>query len=541
LIPDLNLAINEQTGALSKQSTEVGELINNYKDLAMVKAAEEKYTELLKTRIDAEIQLNSLTEERNNLEKELNYSELEEKQVRYMELRRKARLSLSNEEKKFLKDNKGLMDEFVKATDRLMPYNEQIRELTKELENLSSTTESVEQFISESFKSSATYLDGFSEKYKKLLDQQTQAEIGTLEDRQKQINKIYDQTSKELDKQLRAEERAFAKSQQKRVEEVQKAQEKELKELEKSHKAKLDLLNKEYLQKIKTVDEDRYRELKKIQDEIDAIEAQQEAEDRALQAREEAEKRAELQARVESAKTIEERMEAQKELQKHDERVAKERLKSERTLQKNILKQQKETINKSFDEKVNAIKEEQKKEQEKLAEQLKNEKENISERYKLRLEALKEEQELERDAFRDRQNEYKEYLREQKELAIANSKAIYEEDLARFKMNQALKYEETISSEAQMRRAIQEHAYKNMQPGTARDTILRTSDLEEMLKYYNPSSTIRSSVPQSQSIDYSMIETAMSKAVKNLNLSVTINNKVLGEIVDEHIRRNLRR
>ena len=78
------------------------------------------------------------------------------------------------------------------------------------------------------------------------------------------------------------------------------------------HKKKLDLLNEEYLQRIKAVDEDRYKELKKIQDEIDAIEAQQEAEDRALQAREDAEKRAELQARVESAKTIEERMEAQK-------------------------------------------------------------------------------------------------------------------------------------------------------------------------------------------------------------------------------------
>ncbi len=234
-------------------------------------------------------------------------------------------------------------------------------------------------------------------------------------------------------------------------------------------------------------------------------------------------------------------MEAQKELQRHDERVARERLKGERNLQKDILKQQKETINKGFDEKVNAIKKEQKKEQEKLAEQLKNEKEAIAERYKLRLEALKEEQELEKDAFRDRQNEYKEYLREQKELAIANSKEIYEADLAKFKMNQALKYEETVSSEAQMRKAIQEYAYKNMQPGTARDTILRTNDLEEMLKYYNPSSAIRSSVPQSQPIDYSMIESAMSKAVKKLNLSVTVNNKVLGEIIDEHIRRNLRR
>ena len=383
---------------LSRQRGEIEELIERYKEYALTKAAEDKYTELLKARIDAEIKLNDLMEDRNRLEQELDYEALGDKMNKYLELRNQGYLRLSKEERQFIKDNAGIVDAWAKASQKLIPYTQQINELTKELENLSSTTEGVEKFISESFKLSAEYLDGFSAKYKKYLDEQAQAEIGTLEDKQKQINRIYSETSKELEKRLRAEERAFAKSQEKRVEEVQKAQQKELKEVEKSYKRKLELLNEEYLQKIKAVDEDRYKELK-VQDQIDTIDAQQEAEERALKAREEAEEKAELKARIENAKTVEERLEAQKELRRYEERLARERLKEERSLQKDILKEQIDTINKSYDEKIKAIEAEQKAEQEKLAEQLKTKK-NINERYKLKLEALREEQELERDALR---------------------------------------------------------------------------------------------------------------------------------------------
>jgi len=113
--------------------------------------------------------------------------------------------------------------------------------------------------------------------------------------------------------------------------------------------------------------------------------------------------------------------------------------------------------------------------------------------------------------------------------------------------------EEALSSEEQMKKIIRDYAsiqlgkmrvnrsLYNEEEAEKMKKILNTDDLNEMLKYYNPSSAIRSSVPQIQAIDYSMIEDAMSRAVKKLNLTVTVNNKVLGEIVDEHIRRNLRR
>lgn len=537
-IPSLNLKINEQTGALNKQKDEIAGLIEKTKEYYLVQAAEKNYGAIAEQRANAEMELNRLYGERNMKESQL------------VQLRRQL-LSLGGiegvdapawEEKKQSIDDTNSSVEKLKT--EIQALNSEITEQGDVLTESDRQWKANEEYIkryTNSLQGAQGAFGDFTTKYQRALDEQTEAEVGTLQDRQKKISKIYEQTSRELDKQLKAEERTFTKSQQKRVEEVQKAQEQELKELEKNQKVKLDLLNEEYLQKIKAVDEDRYKELKKVQDEIDAIDNQQEAEDRALQAREDAEKKAELQSRVESAKTIEERMEAQKELQKHEERVAKERLKSERGLQKDVLKQQKDTINESFNEKVKAIEAEQKKEQEKLDDQLKNEKEAVSERYKLKLEALKEEQELEKDAFRDRQTEYKDYLREQKELAIANSKDIYEADLAKFKLNQALKYEETVSSEAQMKKAIQEHAYKNMQPGTARDTILRTGDLEEMIKYYNPSSAIKSSVPQATGINYSLIEDAMASALKKLNLSVKIDKREIGQVIDERINQNLRR
>lgn len=534
-VPDLNLSIDEQTGLLNKQREEVEKLLAKRIELSTVEALQGQLSTIALDRYNQEQALNDLLDARAIKEREL--------------------VSLQEE----IAKNKGynawdssdgkirwLVDaeKDIENVKSALEANEILVEEAKvKLNDLTSSYQKALDYIGDHsvIDTSAKALIEFGDKFSKALEAQTQAEIGTLEDRQKKISKIYDETSKELDKQLRAEERAFAKSQQKRVEEVQKAQEKELSEVEKVHKAKLELLNEEYLEKIKTVDEDRYKELKKVQDEIDAIDNQQEAEDRALKAREDAEKKAELQARVESAKTIEERMDAQKELQKHEERVAKERLKEERGLQKDILKQQKETINDGFDEKVKAIEAEQKKEQEKLADQLKNEKDAVSERYNLKLEVLKEEQELEKDALRERQAEYKDYLREQRELAIANSTTIYEEDLAKFKMNQALKEGEITSVEAQMKSAIQKYAYFSMQPGIDRDTVLKSTDLEEMLKYYNPSGAIKTSVPQSTVLDYSLLEEIVTRGMKKADIKIYLDRKLVGNFVEDKVNGMIRR
>lgn len=534
-MPALNLALDEQALKVNKSAKEVERLLQAEIELSTVKALQGQLTDIALDRYNQEQALNDLLEAQILKEKEL--KDLQD------EINRNAGYNAwetSEGKIRWLVDAK---KDIKRVNEELDLNRTKIDEAKEKVEELTMQYRNALDYIGDHsvITTASNAIEEFGEKLSKTLKEQENIEIGSLEDRQKNIRKIYEETGKELDKQLRAEEREFRKSQQRRVEEVQKAQQAELKEIEKAHKTKIDLINKEYLEKIKTVDEDRYKELKRIQDELDAIDAQQEAEDRALEAREEAEKKAELQLRVEQAKTVEERMDAQKELQRYEERVARNRLKEERTLQKNILNEQKDTINKSYDEKIKSIEAEQKAEQDKLNEQFAREKEALEERYKLKLEALKDEQELERDALKGRQTEYKNFLREQRELAIANSKEIYEADLAEFKMAQALKYEEVMSSEEQMKRAIQEYAYKNMQPGPTRDKVLRSNDLNEMLQHYNPSSALQSSAPQTASIDYGLVEDAMSRALRNLNLSIKLDKRTLGQVIDERINYNLRR
>lgn len=538
IMPDLNLVLDENTWLLNKNTKEVNDLIDANLELQRVQLAGKRIAETELNIISIEKEIAALKEKGDVLRDEIEtYKEIEKQASAAANQwdRPSASSILSGNYQKEIKIR----------TDLLKENQEQVDNLNISLEKLTGEYETYMDYIGDhtALDEVTKSLDGFAEKYKKVLDAQTSAEIGSLEDRQNKIRKVYDQAAKELEKQLRAEEKAFTKSQEKRVEEVQKAQEKELDALEKAHKEKLKLIDNEYMAKLKIVDEDRYRELKKIQDQIDDIDAQQEAEDRALQARENAEKEAEIKARIESAKTIEERMDALKELQEHEEKVSRERLKEERSLQKDILKQQKETINDTFDEKVKAIEEEKKKEQEKLEEQLKNEKEAINERYKLKVEAIKEEQDLERDAFKDRQNEYKEFLKEQKDLALENAKEIYEEDLAKFKLNQALKYDEVVSSEEQIKKVMKDYAYSLMRDGqiaTGR-AILDAKSIDEMMKYYNPSTAVKSSVPQTTySIDYSLIENAMTNAMKKLNLTIQIDKKTLGQVIDERISYNIR-
>ena len=108
-------------------------------------------------------------------------------------------------------------------------------------------------------------------------------------------------------------------------------------------------------------------------------------------------------------------------------------------------------------------------------------------------------------------------------------------------MYQALKYKEATSSEEQMKKAIQEYAYNYLPPGQTRDTLLRSNDLSEMLKYYNPTAMLKSSVAQTTvSIDYNMIEIAMTNALKKLNLAVQLDKRAIGQIVDTRIYQNIK-
>lgn len=536
-LPELNLQINEQTWLLNKQKEEIEGVINKTKEYYLVQAAEKNYTKIAEERARAEIEIIALQDEKN-----MKVSQL-------LELRRQlvAIGGIEGREAEAWDPKKHKIDSLNESINRLKndigAVSSELFDWNKVFYDSEEAWRRNEEYIkrySETLKGASVDLDTFGQKYKQALEEQTVMEVGTLEDRQKQINRIYDASSKELEKRLRDEERAFTKSQENRTEAVEKAQEKELKAAEKAYNKKLELINKEYLEKLKLTDEERYKELTAIQEDIDRIDNQQEAEDRAIQLREEAEKRAELKIRVESAKTAEERLDAQKELAKFEEKVARDRLKTERKLQKDILKEQKDAINKKYDEQKKAIENEQKEEQERLKKQYDAEKKLIDEKFKLRKKALKEELAIERDALRDKQAQYREYLKEQRQLAQENAKKIYEDELAQYKLTQALKYEETMSSEAQMKKAIQEYAYKHLSHGRERDAILRSNDLNEMLKYYNPSALIKTPTTKATQagIDYDMMASVMKTALKSVK--VELNGKYVGNFVESTVNKLIR-
>lgn len=70
-IPDLNLAIDNQTGSLTRQKNEVDALINANKDLYITQALQGNYSEIAKTQAEAEMALADAQGSRISVQKEL--------------------------------------------------------------------------------------------------------------------------------------------------------------------------------------------------------------------------------------------------------------------------------------------------------------------------------------------------------------------------------------------------------------------------------------------------------------------------------------
>lgn len=532
LMPELNLTIDEQTGLLDKQEGTVRRLTEAQLELKRA----EMYGEQL---IQIELDLISAKKAHETAETALN-EKLEE------------RTALTDEYKKKFKTPNGLNDYFETSdyTNRLKTLNEELVEMIdahdkaeKDLQDLAYKQTEVMNYLNSNspVESSANAMEELIRQYKDSMETNASDAVDTIDEAVDNINDIYEEASNELEKRIKKEKKALEESQEDAVKEVEKASEKELKILEKAHQKKLDMIDEEYLEKMKNVDEDRYNELKKVQDEIVKINNTQEAEDRALQLKEEAEKKAELQSRIENAKTVEERIEAQDELADYIEELARERLKEERKLQTDILENEKDTINDAFDAKIQSLEDAKDEEKKFIDESYENEKTAIEERYKLKLEAIKDDQELEKENLEEKQAGYKTYLEEQKDLAIQNAKDIYENDLKEFKLNNALKYDEFEASEKEMMRYIKDNARSNLYSGidvTNSQKILNASSLEEMLKYYNQSSV--SPLTSSVSIDYSAMGEELKDAIKTLKLTVVLDKKTVGTIVEDTVNSMIR-
>lgn len=518
LVPELNLAFDEQTGILSKNEEAVKKIIEAQLELQRVQFAGAKIAETELSMVELENKIKELNAKKDLLKDELEIEAGMERMIAEQTKQSSAALSV----------------QYLEHQTRLYPkrveeINSQIREAYKQIETLKQEHQAYMDYIGRHnpVESIAQNSKAIVNQFKASVDDITSSAAKNVEDAVDKINDLYEGAGKELEKRLKKERKAFEENQEAQVKAVQKAQKAELKTLEEAHKKKLEMINEEYLEKLKNVDEERYNELKKLQDQIDALDAQQEAEDRAAKLREEASKRAELKARVENAKTIEERLEAQEELAEFEEEIARDRLKTERQLQKNILKEQMDKINEAYDAKVKALEEEQKKARELANEQYEAEKEQINTKYQAELEALKKIQEEEKESFNERQEEYKEFLRKQKELAIEKAKETYEEDLRLFKLNNSLKEKEISQSDY-----IKSIDFGNIKTSDLLSGKYQiTSDMLYMYSRYGAPTSKQTQSVQGFTFDYDRMANEFAEELKKLNLTVVLDGKKVGTIV----------
>jgi hypothetical protein len=533
VMPGLNLAVSEQTGLLNLQRQEVDKLVESRIELSTAEALQGQLSTIALDKYNQEQALNDALdaqtkkrEELNNLvEKRNNYSGYGVGITKLLGLD-KAKLDEMNSEIK-------------KLTEELDANELSIEAARGEIDKLGRSYKDALDYIGDhtALDNTTKALDSFLGKYQEVLNEQNEDFAGSLDDRVDMVEDSFKASEKALDKHYKAEQKALDKAQKEQLDKVQEFADKEFTILENKHKEKLKLINQEYLEKIKLVDEDRYNELKDVQDQIDAIDAQADAEDRARKTIEQAEKRAELNMQIASAKTAEEKLEAQQELADFEEEVAADRLKTERALQKDILEEQKDTINSSYDAKVKSLKEEQTKEEEKADAIYEKEKIVIENRLEAKKQELEDIHELEDTALSDKQEAEQTALDDTKAYAIKSVKETYEEDLKQFKLNNALKYNEAVANQDAINKYIKESAVASS-PGLGHTLpSLYTNPYEYKYSAFSSNSNVAS---QAIEIDYDKITTSMVKAIKSSGLQVVLNNKVVGSIMDKQINNYLR-
>ena len=165
------------------------------------------------------------------------------------------------------------------------------------------------------------------------------------------LDKRYDTLKKSLEQEYDAKEKAWDKeisaleaAQEKELSDTQKAQEAAVKEYEKATEAKLALIDKEYQESLKNTDKAEYDRLKALDDQIAEIEAESEAASKAAEEEERARRRAELQKAIDSAKSAEARMEAERKLADYNENIRRKDEESARKARIADLKAQKDAV-----------------------------------------------------------------------------------------------------------------------------------------------------------------------------------------------------
>lgn len=250
----------------------------------------------------------------------------------------------------------------------------------------------------------------------------------------KKLDADYDEQKKAFDKQEDALKDSYDKQHDaakaaadKQLEALKTAQEAEVAAFEKATDEKIAQIDRQYNENLKLIDENKYNQIKAVEDQIAALNAQTEAERAAIEEQAQAKKKAELQAKIDSAKTAEERKKAEEALAAYVAELEQKQREAERKAQIEELKAQKDAIKEQADAEKAALKE-----------QADADKAALKEERKTQLDELKQEHAERQAELKENNDQSLKVMKEAQESALSATKASNSEYLAELKeANQA--------------------------------------------------------------------------------------------------------
>ena len=127
LLPDMNLSINQQTGYLEQNNSELEDLIENQTEYLQLQAAQEEQADIVKEITEAKIQLNKITQEQADLE-----DELTEKQELYNEVLKDGSLMSYDQFQQLRSDIKTTKESIADYDDQIMETQSILSDLDSE-------------------------------------------------------------------------------------------------------------------------------------------------------------------------------------------------------------------------------------------------------------------------------------------------------------------------------------------------------------------------------------------------------------------------
>lgn len=303
-----------------------------------------------------------------------------------------------------------------------------------------------------------------SEEALKSFDKTAKAQMKILSDN---YDKKLDDLSKANDKELRAFEQLADDEQEllkdkydKQKEALKEATSLELETLKSAHQEKLKLYDEEYMAKLKVLDEAKYNDIKKIDDEINAIKDLTKADKEAKEKADQEDRKAELQKRIDEAKTIEARQAAEKKLIDYIADLELKQTIKDREAKIAELEQNKKDVQAQYKEKEQALKTEYENKKTYEAEVYKQEADNIkakqeaaiaaiSAEYKERKKELDEQIYQEKEAIKDIQKDKVKSLKDiyDQEKTLLDEKLDAEKDAIKEKYDAEIKALQDVNKE----------------------------------------------------------------------------------------------